>query len=140
MTRFIIVNPHKRTIEAVPFDSLIEAQASVGLDNVDHGALWRGLGYVVHQHSLFFPPSKQAYCGIAHKLIAGPAVFYGYDQAGETVDLRRSELPDMRWYLGVNDVEAAIEREEIVRPIIAMNHAVMWEWPQPAPKGFGYGD
>jgi hypothetical protein len=138
--QFIIVNPKARTISAARFPSLLDAQAMAGLGNVDHGSLVRGLGYVVDEFGLFVPPMQQSYFGIGNHLIAGTAVFYGYDQAGETIDLRRSEFPDVRWYLGVNDVEASIERDEIVRPIIAVNGAVHWQWPQPPPKGFGRVD
>jgi hypothetical protein len=139
MTKFVIVNPKARKIEAVDFESLIHAQALAGLGNVDHGVLGRGvrysIGYVVDEFGLFVPAAEQSYFGSCGLLIAGPAVFYGFDEAGETVDLRRSEFPDVTFYLGVNDVEAAINREEIERPFMAVNGVELWHWPQPAPYG-----
>ena len=72
MTRFVIVNPHKRTVEGVSFDSLFEAQAAAGLGNVDHGVLAPGLGYVVDEFGLFAPVSEQKYFGLCGHLIAGP--------------------------------------------------------------------
>ena len=140
--QYVIVDPKKRTVTSITCDSIFDAERAAGLNpgEVDHGSLSRRVGYVVYQFGAFVPPSEQSYCSIAGHLIAGPAVFYGCDEGGETVDLRKSELPDVRWYLEVNDVEAAIERDEIVRPIIAVNGIVLWEWPQPAPEGFGYGN
>jgi hypothetical protein len=140
MTRFVVVNPHKRTVEGVDFDSIIKAQAHAGLGNVDHGVLARGLGYCVDEHGMFKPVSEQKYFGLFGHLIAGSAVFYAFDEAGETIDLRRSEFPDVRFYLGVNDIEAAIHREEVQRPFMAVNGVRLWEWPQPAPGGTGYVD
>jgi hypothetical protein len=135
MTRFVVVNPHKRTVESVEAASVRDAQNTVGLGKVDHGVIVKGLGYCVDEFGLFVPPSEQKYFGVFGVLIAGPAVFYAYDEAGETLDLRRSEFPDVRFYLGVNDIEAAIERGEIERPFMAVNGIELWRWPQPAPKG-----
>ena len=136
MTRFVVINPRKRTVEAVTFDDVVQAMATVGLASVDHGVLGRGLGYCIYEHSLFVPPSEQHYCGLGGHLIAGPAVLYGFDHEGETVDLLLSQIPDVTFYLGVNDVEAAIYRGEIERPFIAVNGVRHWEWPQPAPNNW----
>ena len=134
--RFVIVNPHKRTVAGVDVEGLIDAQALAGLGNVDHGTLAPGLGYVVDEFGMFTPVSEQKYFGLFGHLIAGPAVFYRFDEAGETIDLRRSEFPEVRFYLGINDVEAAIDRREIERPFMAVNGVELWHWPQPAPDGF----
>jgi hypothetical protein len=136
MTRFVIVNPRDRTVKGVNCDSLIDAQVMAGLGNVDHGQIARGLGYVVDEFGLFAPVSEQKYFGLFGHLIAGPAVFYLFDEMGETIDLRRSEFPDVRFYLGVNDVEAAIYRGEIERPFMAVNGVEYWRWPQQPPEGF----
>jgi len=136
MTGFVIVNPRKRIIEGVQCDSVFEAQRHAGLAKVDHGVIAKGLGYVVDEFGLFVPTAEQYYFGLFGKLIAGTAVFYAFDQMGEALSLRTSEFPDVRMYLGVNDVEAAISRGEIERPFMAVGGAVLWEWPQPAPSGF----
>jgi hypothetical protein len=135
VTRFVVVNPRKRTKEIIECDSVVEAQASVGLYGVDHGSICRGLGYCVYEFGMFVPVAEQHYFGIGGHLIAGPAVFYRYDEMGDTVDLRLSELPDVTFYLGVNDVEAAIDRNEVQRPFMAVNGVELWHWPQPAPEG-----
>lgn len=139
MPRFVAVNPRERTVKAIEAASVIDAQHEIGLSGVDHGVAMPGLGYVVYQYGLFVPTHEQHYFGLGGRLFAGPTVFYAFDQKGATMNLRVSEFPEVRFYLGVNDVEAAIERDEIVRPIIAVNGVVRWEWPQPAPEGFGYG-
>lgn len=144
MTRFIIVNPQQRSVAAMTFDSLREAKVAAGLDPdaTDHGSIQigskglYGLGYCVYEYSLFVPVERQHYFSLFRLLIGGPAVFYGYDEAGETIDLRKSEFPDVRFYLGINDIEAAIERGEVQRPFMAANGVTMWEWPSPAPAGF----
>lgn len=140
MPNFVVVNPRKRTVERLTLDTVMEAQHAIGLGNVDHGVVAPGLGYCVYEYGLFIPVAEQHYCGIGGHLIAGPAIFYAFDEAGETVNLRLSEFPHVRWYLGVNDVEHSISIGEVERPFIAVNGVTMWEWPQPAPEGMGYVD
>lgn len=139
MPRFVIVNPREKSVKAIECASVVDAEHEVGLSGVDHGVIMPGLGYVVYQFGLFVPAHEQHYFGLGGQLIAGPAVFYAFDERGETMNLRLSEFPEVRFFLGVNDVEAAIAREEIMRPGMTINGVVLWEWPQPAPEGFGYG-
>jgi hypothetical protein len=138
--RFVIVDPKQRTIKTVDCADIIEAQDLAGLGDVDHGMIGRnpkgGIAYCIGDQSMFEPsPAQQSYCGLAGRLMAGPLVLYAFDERGETKDLRRSEVPDVQWYLGVNDVEAAIDRNEIARPIIAVNDIILWQWPQPRMGG-----
>ena len=134
MNTFIVVNPRKRTVEAIKADSVSEARTVVGLGDVDHGIAMPGLGYCVYEYSLFVPAQEQHYFGLGGKLFAGPTIFYAFDSVtGETLRLRRSEFPEVRFYLGINDVEASIQRGEIERPFMAVNGVRLWEWPQPAP-------
>jgi hypothetical protein len=134
--KFVIIHPKGRTVVTVDKPSLHAAQAEAGLGNVDHGSIGRGIGYVVDEFGLYRPVDQQHYFGCAGRLIAGASVFYGVDEAGETIDLMKSQIPDVRFYLGANDVEAAIERGEIERPQVVINRSILWRWPQPAPKGF----
>jgi hypothetical protein len=129
--RYVIIDPQHRTILPGNFDSLRTAEQFAGLDpdKVDHGMLTRRIGYVVFEFGLFVPPVDQHYFAIGRQLIAGNAVLYGVDEAGESVDLMGSTIPDVRWFLGENDVEAAIEAGEIDRPQTAVNGCVMWQWP-----------
>jgi hypothetical protein len=133
--KFVVINPKKRTIETVDCESLIDAQTAAGLGNVDHGMLAARIGYVVDEFGLYSSPMTQSYFGIKGRLIAGVSVLYGIDDAGENVPLMKSQVPDATFYLGVNDVEAAIARGEVARPISSFNGREFWRWPQPAPKG-----
>lgn len=131
--RYVIVKPKSREVYAKDFDTINDALVDAGLQPgaVDHGALAPGLGYVVYEYGLFEPPATTAYCSIAGQLIPGATVLYRYDSEGETVDLMRSAIPDVRFYLGVNDVESAIYSGEVERPVIAVNGEVLWRWPEP---------
>lgn len=134
--KYGIIKPKQRQVLVEHFETIHDAQAFAGLDNVDHGVLATGLGYVVYEFAMFVPPAQQSYFGLCGRLIAGPAVLYGFNKLGDTIPLRRSEIPDVSFYLGVNDIEAAIERGEITRPYMEINNIRLWQWPHPAPKGF----
>lgn len=134
--QFVVINPQRRQIVAVNHPALHDVIAITDLDpsNVDHGMLSRHIGYVVHEFGLFVPAERQFYFRFGNRLIAGTAVLYGVGDRGETIDLRRSTLPPVTFYLGINDVEASIEHGEIVRPSIFVNGKMIWQWPQAAPK------
>lgn len=129
--QYVLVNPILRATLGRSYASLQDAEVAAGLDpgKVDHGMLTRSIGYVVYEYGLFVPPADQHYFAIGKTLIAGSAVLYGVNAWGETVNLYRSTIPDIRWFLGANDVEAAIDAGEIVRPETAVNGVVTWRWP-----------
>ena len=134
--KFVIIDPKQRTVTTVDCEDIIEAKALAGLGDVDHSTIGRGpnggIAYCMGDQSMFDPPpAQQSYCGCAGRLIAGTAILYGFDEAGKEVDLMKSAVPDVQFYLGVNDVEAAIDRGEVKRPVIAVNGTVIWQWPQP---------
>jgi hypothetical protein len=133
---FVIVDPKKRSVETADLGDLHSALLQAGLSpgEVDHGAISRGIGYVVAEFGLYVPPAQQHYCGIAGRLIAGSTVLYGHE-GGETVDLMASAIPDVTFFLGINDVENAIFAGAVKRPVIRVGGALLWQWPQPAPAG-----
>ncbi len=137
--KYVIIDPKARTIETVntgdKVDDLKAVIRRAGLDPsaVDHGSMGRRIGYVVFEYGMFTPAAEQNYFAIGAKLIAGPCVLYGVGAMGETVDLMKSQITDVRFYLGANDVEAAIEREEIYRPQMSTDGNIIWQWPQPRP-------
>jgi hypothetical protein len=135
--KFVIVDPKKRSVETVDLGDLHSALIEAGLSpgEVDHGSLSRRMGYVVYQFGMYVPVAEQSYCAIARRLIAGAAVLYGVGDEGETVDLMKSAVPDVTFFLGRNDVEAAIERGDILRPALRVNGETLWQWPQKAPPG-----
>ena len=128
--KYVLVNPILRTATAGDYASLQDAEVAAGLDpgKVDHGMITRSIGYVVFEFGLFAPPEEQHYFAMGRQLIAGSAVLYGVNAWGESVNLHRSTIPDIRWFLGVNDVEAAIVSGEIIRPQTAVNGEVTWQW------------
>jgi hypothetical protein len=136
--RFIIVDPAKKTVTPANLDSLKDAQAVVGLENVDHGQLRRDLCYVVYEYGFYIPPQDQHYFSIGQVLFAGGVVFYGINEMGETVDVKSDTL-SVVFYKNAGDVEAAILAQKIIRPVLAVNDVELWRWPQKAPKGMGYG-
>jgi hypothetical protein len=122
-------------VEAANLD---EAKRAVGLDprQVDHGVVWRdlrsgGVSIVVYEFGLFVNQDRQRYFAINNQLFAGTAVLYGFDAAGETVDLR--ELPPVYFFGNAGEVERAIARRQINRPVLAVNDEVLWRWPEPPP-------
>jgi len=134
-TQFIIVDPAKRLVTGARFETLQDAERFAGLnpDEVDHGSHKRGIGYVVYEFGMFVPAREQFYFGLEGRLIAGPAVFYGYDQLGETCNL--TEIPEPVWFERVAQIEFAIKHGRIKRPEIRANGKLIWQWPQPAPEG-----
>ena len=130
--QYVLINPILRATLGRSYADLTAAIAAAGLDpdHVDHGMMSRSIGYVVYEFGLFVPPAEQHYFAIGKQLVAGPAVLYGVNAWGEGVDLWQSTIPDVRWFLGANDVEAAIEAGDIIRPETAINGVVTWRWPE----------
>jgi hypothetical protein len=117
--------------------TLDEAKKSAGLAGVDHGILMHSprssIGYCVYEYGMFVPADEQDYFSIGELLIAGPAVFYGIGEYGDAIDLQKADFPHVRWYYDSNDVEAAIQCNEIARPMMSVNTDVIWQWPDPQP-------
>lgn len=137
--KFIVVHPEHQIVRRVEERQLRDAVRGAGLDpaKTDHGMASRKAGYVVDEFGLFKPAAKQHYFSIEGRLIAGAAVFYGIDEAGETIDMLPDMLPSVTFYLrGASDVEVAIALGRVIRPAITVNGDQVWEWPQPAPAGF----
>jgi hypothetical protein len=111
----------------------------MGLVNVDHGVLTRrdnySLSYVVHEFGLFVPVEQQRYAAVGGRVIAGNAVIYAFDQAGETVDVRDENAvrSATTWLPTIFDMQRAIAFGLIQRPVIMVNGEMIWRWPEPAP-------
>lgn len=131
--KFVAIYPNVKIIETIDAPEVPDALLMIGLTpgEVDHGMIAPRIGYVVHQYGLFVPPADQSYCSVAGRLIAGPCLMYGVGEHGETIPLTKSIAPYVTFYLGVNDVEAAIARKEVRRPQMSVNGDVTWVWPQP---------
>jgi len=136
--RYGIVDPIAHTFELVKVQTFEDAMHRAALpERVDHSVLMRGIGIVVYKYGLFVPAALQSYFAFGHRLYAGFALLYGYDETGRTCDL---ELPDTlrpRWFDRPAQVEEAIARGEIGRPRIVAEGEIIWSWPEPAPAGMG---
>ena len=143
MTKFVIVRPEERAVETIEAPTLQAAEDAAGLHpmSTDHGVIAKpwdgmpGIAFVVYEYSFFVNRGEQSFFAIGSRLIAGNAVFYGFDEAGETVDMPPFERP--RWFANANEVEAAIAAGDIIRP---RNSGLDWEWPQPRPEGLPDGN
>lgn len=100
----------------------------------DHGVIPGGIGVVMAEFGLFDPPEQQAYFAFVGwlYLYAGPAVLYGFDVRGNTVDLVR--LPGITWLPDRRAVEHAIAEGIVKRPHFGIDDDVIWRWPGPRPS------
>lgn len=132
-TRFGLVKATDRKAELADLPDFDAALRAVGLapGHVDHGSLSPWLAYAVDEFGLFVPPEEQSYFALpGGALGAGNAVLYAVGDRGETVDLL--QLPPLRFYgRGRLEVERAITRCEVARPVMSVNGVVLWKWPEP---------
>ena len=135
--RYIIIDPAARVALPEDHPSFDSALRSAGLDPkaVDHGTVGEGLGIVVYEYGLFKPTETSAYFTINGRLFEGPAVLYGYDKAGETVEARTSPSQPIL-FRTADEVEAEIVGGRVNRPTMSVNGRVLWQWPQRPPSGF----
>jgi hypothetical protein len=135
---FIAIDPRQRTVKFVEAKTLTETYPAVGLDlgEVDHGTVLRdadgsGAAIVVYQYSLYIPPEEAYYFSLGRTLYSGGAILYAFDSKGDTCDFKTiaDAPPPIMFYKDHHQVEAAIQRNEIARPITAVNDEVLWKWP-----------
>ena len=121
-------------------EDLRSAMIVMGLKDVDHGIVEKGIAIVVYEHGLF-ESENCSWFSLNGRLYAGNAVFYGFDEMGETVELETSQrvriASNIRFLFHFTDVERAIEAGYVKRPEIKINGAVIWRWPDKAPAGMG---
>lgn len=145
--KFAVVNPFTRTIEEIEADQLRDVEERIAIGRVDHGSLSRprenpptpGLGYCVYEYALFADPAEQRYFAIRGRLMAGKAIFYGYDFEGETVDCPASRIDgQVTFFQSIDEIEAQIMFGTLVRPEMRVNGQCLWSWPRPIddPKEF----
>src|SRR5215831_669833 len=136
MTRVLIIRAAERKIEPFVVDEVHEAYATAGLPTgkLEHSIVRRpngdapGIGIFVDKSALTVHQEKQSYFVLADKLYGGNAVLYGFDETGQTVD-----APSMvvRWYSDQYEVEQALRRGEVQRPVIKNeSNDVVWRWPE----------
>jgi hypothetical protein len=135
--RFATIEPGEARWAVVEANEPHDLYEQLGLGhNVDHGTVVPphvlpsgfGIAIVVDGFGLFKPVAEQRYFAIARELYAGNAVLYGFDEAGECVDL--AEMPIVI-FMTAAGVEEAITRGQIDRPRTMVNGAQVWQWPDP---------
>ena len=132
--KFGIIDPAAKTLVVRDFETLRDAQRAAGLDKVDHGTIARGLAIVVYEFGFFEPADRTHYFSVTGGLYAGNAVLYGYDEAGETVDVHESMVPPITFFDTVGDIVVAMIRGLVRRPRHSVNNEPpTWQWPQPMP-------
>jgi hypothetical protein len=133
--KYCIVDPVAFTVKTVECGTAHQAYKMAGLDpmRVDHGTVFvaddgSGIAIVVFEFGLFVPPEEGHYFSIGERLYVGGAVLYAYDGQGETIDI--PQVPPVMFYKSHAEVERAIHRGEIIRPVMAVNNKVIWQWPE----------
>ena len=135
--KFVIIKAKEKEVCVVDCKTLHDAETLAGLNRneVDHGTVKRGVGYVVYEFGHFMPVSEQHYFAMAGRLIAGNAVLYGYDELGKTIDL--DQAPIVFFFEDLGEIERAFGGGICQRPQLTVNGEVLWQWPDPPPRGFG---
>jgi hypothetical protein len=138
--KFVIVRPKDRAIEEVEAKEPNEVYQRAGLEHlkVDHGVIGRatdkhsGLAIIVHEHSLFVDPAEQHYFAFGSKLYGGNAILYGFNEAGDTIDvLPAANLRGIiTWFRDCHAVETAIRAGHITRPRVTADGMTLWQWPE----------
>jgi hypothetical protein len=137
MTKFALVDPANKRILYTDYKDINEALETAGLKfgQVDFGTIAEGVGIIVYEYSLNERP--QNYFSLGNQLYGGPAVLYGYDEAGETVDFKLPSIDTPKWWgSDIVKIEQAIACGDIIRPRISVNDSVLWEWPARLPPDF----
>jgi hypothetical protein len=132
--KFGVVDPRCIRAELINAPNWADAAKQTGLESghIDHGMLVRdrdgGIAYFCYQFAMFVPVEKQRYFSIGRRLIAGSALIYAFNEAGEERDL--VEMPPIIFYRDAAQVEKAIAAGNIDRPTMTINGQQIWAWPQ----------
>ena len=129
--KYGIIDATAKELKVIEADDIKDAEKQAGLNpgELDFGSFYRGLGYCVYEFGLMQPPDKTKYCSYKKTLIAGNAVLYGVDERGETIDFELSMLHSPIVFMNGDEVEEAISKGQVHRPIMAVNEEVLWSWP-----------
>jgi hypothetical protein len=138
--KFAIVRCGEHVVEYIDADMLEQVLTKAGLasGSIDFATIQHptdaayGIEIAVYEYGLYADPSAQEYFSIGRALFAGNAVLFGFDEAGNTVDIPLHPLFP-QWYRDGHDVEAAIRAGKIDRPVFVVNGVIMWQWPDRKP-------
>jgi hypothetical protein len=153
--KFVILNPDAKSMRVIDVADMQAAKRQAHLDKVDFGSISHdpGIGIVVYEFGLC-EPGKHKYFALNKQLYAGAAVLFGFDAAGDTIDvplqpelrevpinehgrcIQTSVLwrPDghgygINWLADEAAVEMAITAKVVARPTVSINGRLIAEWP-----------
>jgi len=131
MMRFVTIDPAQNMVEEIEAGAFEFALEMAGLKRgeIDHGIVAPGVAIAVYQFSLYVPPAETHYFSIRDQLFAGKALLYGFNSAGDTIDLQAYPVPI--FFASSQDVEFAIANGIVRRPRMTVNGQEVWRWPQP---------
>jgi hypothetical protein len=139
--KFGVVKPRHRSHVTTDVADLADAlrQAELTPGSIDHGTITlpnpprAGLAIIVSDLGLFVPPAAQSFFALRRKLFAGPAVLYGFDICGQTVDVPPLDPLRIMWLRDGDAVEVAIAIGAVIRPVMGSGRDIIWRWPEPRP-------
>lgn len=132
--RFVVIDPYKAAVDFVEAQELTDVYPVAGIQRgeVDFGTIYRDrtgpytVAIVVYEFGLKKPPSAGKYFSIGRSLYEGGAVLFAADEMGDTISMEHK--PPVVFYRSFLEVEQAIARGDIIRPITAVNDEVLWQW------------
>jgi hypothetical protein len=127
--KFVIVDPFavKAELHDEPSFTAALAAAQLKSGEIDFGALSPSIHIVVWEYSFYAPIEKQRYFAINKSLFAGHALLFQVDDKRDTVDFDQP-IPPVRFFRDAAAVEMAIANNEVMRPEVAINDEVFWQW------------
>jgi hypothetical protein len=125
MTRFVRIDPTAKTVTAVEAEEAIDAAQTLKSGEIDFGTVAPGISIIVWEYGLL--EGDGPYFVLDQQLYAGEAILYGYDEAGETVDMPTLADPPL-WLADKTEVELAILAGLVERPESRVNGALIWRW------------
>jgi hypothetical protein len=133
--RFVIVDPSSAKVKKVEAEKLHDVYPLVNLKpgEVDFATLYLdkegwGVSIIVYELGLFMPVEVARYFSIGNSLFVGGAVLFQFDAEGDTIDFDLQPPPVM-FYRDHYEVEYAIQKGDIRRPITSINGEEVWRWP-----------
>jgi hypothetical protein len=132
--KFIRIKPAEQAIAIIEAADAHEAAPDLQRKGVDYGVFGKlpdggGIGYYVFEYGLY--ADDLPYFAINHRLYAGDALFFRYDEPGDTIDIGDWMPPLPLWLRDKSAVERAIAEGQVERPVAAINGVVVWSWPSP---------
>lgn len=133
MTKFILIDPEKKSIRLVEAQTWREAARLIDLpDNqCDHQSISTEYGMFVYEWGLLRPRKPNLWWRLDKLLLNGPAVIYR-EIEGENADCATDmvrRLYAFSEFIGTkNAVETAIAANKVNRPKSSINGKVSWRW------------